>query len=404
MKFRDLLDVIVSSLISTNRIRSFLTMLCVAVGVSLIIIITVVEKGTKESVLDFIKVYGADTIWISSSVDSHLLKAFTEIKRYPAFLKLADVQAINKLSPSVDVMAPVSQRYMETKYKNKYERFLVNGTTPSYLPARASKLINGRFITSLDDKSNSKVCVIELSEDSRSFFGGFIPINDRVLINNVNFRIVGVVETVQEQFGIGKILRIYIPLETMRNLFGVKEINLVIGRAKDLYSIKSAMNEINSILLQRYDYARQLFKVRGTESFTNDLFAVADLLEVALLGIAFIALIISGISITNIMFIAVTERRKEIGLLKAFGAKKKIIMLQFLIEPLVISVAGALFGIFLGLFFSKVIVLLMGVPFIVPVWITIIAIIFPALIGIISGFYPARQAANLDPIKALKIG
>lgn len=402
MKLKDLIQLVFSSLMATNRLRTALGVLGVTIGVTLIVGGTIVLQSFMIENVNALEELGGNELWIVSGVRGRILKFTVKTwGRLTSHLTTEDIHSIMRQSRLIKGLAPVIQRSLLLNYAGDYADFVVRGTTSSYLIARDSKVVEGRFLTDYDITHRKKVCIIERAKNTQDFFGGQIPIGEKVFLNGHGFVIIGATETPVElaQPWAGHLL--YLPLSTMQDLFGARKINLVIAKAIDAEHVLQATEQVEAILLQRYGPS-QKFSILNFGSLLETVNRAKNLIERIILCIAGLSLLAGAIGITNIMYVSVLERIKEIGIIKAFGGKKKYIMVQFLLEAILISLTGGIVGVALGLVISLPVVLYLDLDYRVPLATVIFGFLLPVAVGILAGFSPARKAADLDPVAALR--
>ena len=399
MKFKDLIQIVISSILATNKIRSGLTMLGVTVGVVLIVGGTIVLESFVGKYIKDMEVMGGSEFWIVSKIKERLFFGI-EPEAFILEISMKDIQAIMKQCPAVRSMAPISQSVATVKYGDNNLMFTMRGTSPLYTTTRDSKLISGRFFTDAEMSLRSKVCVMEKSKDIDPFFDK-ASIGDKLIMNGYPFTIIGFIETPAEYIKPGKLFLIYIPLSTMQETFGIRKMNLAIGKAINSESILEATDQTKRVLLQRYGYPSKF----SVLNFTQILSQIEESKKIGrsiVYAIAFLSLLAGGIGVMNIMYVSILERVREIGLLKALGAKKRYIMDQFLLESIFICFLGGILGILIGISASFSVALFLRLTYQVPVWALIVGFILPVLVGILAGFYPAKFAADLNPVEALR--
>jgi ABC-type antimicrobial peptide transport system permease subunit len=389
--------------IAANKVRAGLTMLGVVIGVGAVIAMLAIGQGARQQTMSAIQSMGTNVLAVMAG----------QMRRGPVMgglgstqnLKMGDVEAILKECPAVAKAAPEFRSGAQVKYGNKNTSTTIFGTSPDYPEIRNYRIARGKFFNDSDVRSMRRVAVIGPTV-TYNLFGQSSPINKTIRIRGISFRVIG--ETVAK--GVGGFQdpddQIFIPITTAQTrVFGVDYLRSISVQVKSADRMNEAASQIETILRKRH---------RLGAASENDfmIFNQADLMETAeqasntftmlLAGIAAVSLIVGGIGIMNIMLVSVTERTREIGIRKAVGARGRDILLQFLIESVVLSLAGGIVGILLGVIGAYVIAHSAGWPVTVSVPSVILAFVFAAAVGIFFGIYPARRASFLNPIEALR--
>jgi len=320
-------------------------------------------------------------------------------------LKSEDAEMLDEKAEYLSFVAPTVQSNAQVKYGNKNNNVEIIGTTPEYQRVQNSYVEKGSFFTESDVLYKEKVCVVGKTV-VKDIFEETDPIGKQLRINNIAFRVVGVM---QEKGSMGpwdQDNRIFIPLSTaQKRLFGtdyIREISVEVTGKDD---IEAAKAEIEKLMRRQHKLPASKesdFNVGDQAEFLKTLEETGKSFTYLLAGIAAVSLIVGGIGIMNIMLVSVTERTREIGTRKAVGAKRRDILRQFLVESLVLSLIGGLFGIFMGIGGARLISRLAGWKTDVSFDAILLAFLFAACVGIFFGIYPARKAARLNPIEALR--
>jgi putative ABC transport system permease protein len=318
---------------------------------------------------------------------------------------LSDAEAIAAQAPAVKVVSPTISSSIQLTYQSRNTKVTVQGVTPAFLQARNMQVANGRFFDEIAQQQNALVVVLG-SELAQKLFDRKNPVGQEIQIGNQSFQVVGVLQRKGAFLGVNPDADAHVPITTMANqLLGRKvpqglPIDQIEVSAKNRQSIRAAAFQITNILTRLH--GKKDFSVVANKSVQDLLGQLAGVLSLMLAAIAGVSLLVGGIGIMNIMLVSVTERTKEIGLRKALGATERAILMQFLIEAIILSIAGGAIGITFGIASTIAIGLLSPLKPVVPPIAIVLATSVSGSIGLIFGVVPARQAAKLDPIVALR--
>ena len=390
-----------------NKMRSFLTMLGIIIGIAAVIAMMAVGSGASYVISEQIASMGSNILLvIPGSVTSGGIRTGSGGVQT---LTYDDSRAIQSECPAVEMAAPTVRGSGQVVYGNQNWSTLLMGTTPEMFVIREWFLATGRSITSSDVDSAAKVCLLGQSV-ADTLFGSEDPLGKMIRIKKVPFTVVGTLQRKgQSPQGTDQDDVIFVPLRTaQRKLIGNQfpnNVGAILVKARSEELLSQAQEEVIILLNQRHRIGNAKepdFTVRNL----SEIMAVAEQSSKAmslLLGaVASISLIVGGIGIMNIMLVSVTERTREIGIRMAIGAKRQDILLQFLTEAVLLTVMGGLIGITLGAAGATVVSKLLSWPTLIsPLSITV-AVLFSGAVGIFFGFYPARKAAGLNPIEALR--
>ncbi len=405
MKIRDVLTETYSAL-SSNKVRSGLTMLGVVIGISSVIVLVGVGQGATVSVTSKISDLGSNLVIVtpgstsSGGVRSAMGNATT--------LTADDASAIESEVSSISAMASVVSTRSQVTYKNNNSNSQVIGTQASYADVRNITVSSGEFITDQDNKSVSKVAVIGQSV-SETLFGEDVDcVGKTIKINKIQFKVVGMTQSQGGSSSDSSDYSIYVPIATAQRYLTGKSsssISNIYIKASSEKSVDSVKTDVTNLLLQRHNIATSSeadFSVSTQEDLMSSLSSVSQTLTILLGAIAGISLLVGGIGIMNMMLTTVTERTREIGLRKAVGAKRRDISKQFLYESVALTFISGIIGVVLGLGIAKVLTYFAVVTSVVTWQSVILSFGICAFVGIIFGLYPANKAAKLKPIEALK--
>ncbi|MGK7953200.1 MAG: ABC transporter permease [Xenococcaceae cyanobacterium] len=403
MKFLESLKMSVSAL-SSNRLRSSLTMLGIVIGNASTIALVGIGQGAQKLAAEQFESLGPNVLFVVPGSQDERRTSFT----LPKTLVWADAIAIDEQVPSVKDVAPQISSNQLITYRSSNTNQQVSGVTPSFLTVRSFDIDSGRFISDVDVKRNNRVVVLG-AEIAERFFPWDNPLGKQIRIKNISFEVIGVMKAKGSFLGNNQDETVYIPLSTMANQivgrtspYGT-QVNFISVSAKDEDSIRAAKFQIENLLRLRHKITdNDDFTVQTQKDVLETVGAITGALTLLLAAIAGISLLVGGIGLMNIMLVSVTERTSEIGLRKAVGAKEQDILVQFLLEAVILSAAGGSVGTFIGIIGIITVGAFSALsPVISPVAI-VMAVSVSGGIGLFFGVFPARSAAKLEPIVALR--
>jgi putative ABC transport system permease protein len=393
-----------STTLVANKLRSSLTMLGIIIGNASVIAMVGIGQGAQKLAAEQFQSLGPNTLFVVPGSQESRSTSFDQ----PKTLVLEDAKAIASRVPTVAEVAPQISATQVITYQGQNSKDSVIGTTPEYLQVRSFEVAKGRFIRDVDMRRNNQVVVLG-SELANELFPYQNPIGKRLRIKNTSFEIVGVLESKGSFLGNNQDNRAYIPLTTMANqLVGSTspygtELTFISISAKDKDSIRAAQFQIKNLLRLRHNITGEDdFDVQSQQDILKIVGRVTGGLTIMLTAIAGISLVVGGIGVMNIMLVSVTERTQEIGLRKAVGAKEQDILTQFLIEAVILSAVGGAFGTLIGVGSIVLVGIFSPLPAGVSPVAVILAVGVSGGIGLSFGVIPARRAAKLDPIVALR--
>jgi putative ABC transport system permease protein len=387
-----------------NKMRSFLTMLGIIIGVGAVIAMLAIGQGAQYSVEQQINALGTNVLIVLPGtqqtggvrVGAGSVTTLTE----------DDAAAIQKECPAVALVSPGTRSGGQVIAGNMNWATSIEGTGVDYLDIRKWKVEYGDFYTDQDVKSASKVCILGKTVADNLFPDGS-PVGQNIRIRNVPFKVIGVLEKKgQNAMGQDQDDIILAPYTTVaRRLTWYPYLRQILVSASGPASIPVAQSQISELLRMRHKiapYDADDFTIRNQADLATAATATTDILTILLASIASVSLLVGGIGIMNIMLVSVTERTREIGIRMSVGARGRDILTQFLIEALVLSLLGGMVGILFGVIGSSIISAIAKWPTIITVFSILLSVGFSIAIGIFFGFYPAKKAALLNPIDALR--
>ncbi len=406
MMVSDIFQETYSALLS-NKARSGLTVLGIVIGIGSVIAMISVGQGSTASIQSSIQSLGSNLLMVSPSFQRGVGTQVSAGRGSARTLEQEDADAIQKEITLVKALAPeLSSRYQITA-KGTNTNTSVVGTTPDYPSVRNVEIAEGSFISNQNVRSLSKVAVLGPTTRNDLFGEGATGVIGKTIrINKIDFKVIGITK---EKGGSGMSNQddmIFIPLSTaQRFLAGSNYLSTIYVEVVDQESMTTAQEQITSLLLSRHNISNPEladFSIMNQADIISSVSSISDTLTILLAAIAGISLLVGGIGIMNMMLTTVTERTREIGLRKAIGAKKKDIILQFLTESVMLTFIGGIVGILLGWILSYAVAYFGSMTTEITSWSVFLAVGVSAAIGIIFGYYPARRAANLNPIEALR--
>jgi putative ABC transport system permease protein len=385
-----------------HMLRSFLTILGVVIGVAAVIAMVTVGQGSTEQVTSDVAQLGRNLLVVSPGQAQQGPGAASGA----AAFDIRDVDAIQAQLASVRVAAPANTRMTTAILGNENLATTVIGTDTRYLEARDMPVVEGRAFYESELRSGTSVCILGQTV-RRGLFGAGDPVGQSMRLKTLSCRVIGVMEEQGvSSFGTDQDDFVLIPLKTFqRRIAGNADVAMIFVAVRDAASTDKAMGEIEQLMRER----RRIgpgedddFNVFDMKQIASVLTGITNVMTGLLSAVAAVSLLVGGIGIMNIMLVSVTERTREIGIRLAVGAQEGQVLLQFLVEAIVLSLIGGAIGILLGLGLGALGSNLLRVPFSPDLGIILLAFGFSALIGIVFGYFPARRAARMNPIDALR--
>jgi putative ABC transport system permease protein len=389
--------------IRRNVMRSTLTILGIVIGVAAVITMVTLGKGATAQVTSDIGKLGSNLLQVRPGQG---FRTPGGIRSTAPMLKETDAEAILREVPGLAAVAPSASRTAQAIYGNQNWFCTVTGSTNAFLAARNWQLDSGRSFTEGEERAGKAVCVLGTTVRD-NLFGGQDPIGASVRLGKLSFEVVGVFESKgQSSFGTDQDDFVLIPLRTFqRRMAGNTDVGTIFVSALDQVSTSQVQSDIEQLMreIRRISPGKEDdFNVRDMQEIVSTLTGTTRVLTSLLGAVAAVSLLVGGIGIMNIMLVSVTERTREIGTRLAIGALEREVLMQFLAEAVVLSSLGGILGILLGLAAATFGSQALEVPLIIDPAIVIVAFLFSAAVGILFGYFPARKAARLDPIEALR--
>ena len=388
--------------IRRNVLRSILTMIGIVIGVAAVITMVTIGNGATIKVTADIEKLGSNLLIVAPGQRRGPNRASVSAKAFD----LADAEAIAQQIAAAEVVAPTASKSAVAIYGAENWSTTVTGTTNAYLAARNWSLAAGRSFTTGELRAGKAVCILGATL-RRELFGAQSPLGQKIRLEKLSCQVIGLLQAKgQTTMGQDQDDLVLVPLRVFqRRITGIPDIGSIQVAVGKGYATREAQGEIEALMRER----RRIGPLEDDDFFVLDLKEIANTVAgatrvlTALLGaVAAVSLLVGGVGIMNIMLVSVTERTREIGTRLAVGALQREVLVQFLIEAVVMSSFGGLLGIGLALAASFALADLFGLPFILDLWIVALAFAFSALVGVIFGYLPARRAARLDPIEALR--
>ena len=392
---------------SANRLRTFLTMLGMVIGVGAVVLMMAIGEGAQQSIKRSIDSMGSNLFVILSGSSS--TSGSRSGSGNSSALNMNDANAIGDLE-DINAFAPISTGNAQIVYGGNNWNTSIVGTTPSYFSIRGWNVDSGNLFTDADIRSASRVALVGKTVVENVFGDDVDPIGKTIRIKKSPFLIVGILESKGQSFdGRDQDDTIIVPITTaQRKLFGNQipgSVRMIMAQAKSEKYMNSAEDAMNDLIRQRHNIrenAESDFSIRNLTAMAKTASETAKTMSMLLGAIASISLLVGGIGIMNIMLVSVTERTREIGIRMAIGAREKDILLQFLLEACVISIVGCVIGVGLGLGGAMLVKKMVGAEILISMQSIVLAFSVAASVGVFFGYYPASKAAKLHPIEALR--
>ncbi len=390
--------------LNAHRLRSFLTTLGILIGTMAVIAVVSVLQGFSDSISNQFSDLGSNTLTLDAINEQENFRT-GRINR----ITFDDVETLRYRVPGVSRVAPIIVPQLGgAAYRGRTTTPQILGATEESQDVLGVDASIGRYITASDDRNGRRIVVIgvDVRDELRMPKN---PVGEYLLIGREWFRVVGLLEKRGEIFGFSQDNRVFIPFSVARSLTGTferpfMEVSFTVENLAELAQVRERANRAIRLSRKLAPNAEPDFEIKAADSFIKQFNQITATATAVLAGIVGISLLVGGIGIMNIMLVSVTERTREIGILKALGATRRDILIQFLLEAALLSLLGGLIGIVLGLLAGMGIASLIPnfPPAHVPVWVMLAAAGLSALVGVVFGIAPASKAASLDPIEALR--
>ena len=377
--------------ITMNKLRAVLTMLGIIIGVAAVIALTSLGMGASQSVSEEVSSLGSTTVSVSLSGNS----SDEEVVTYDELMSFEDLSEVEAVAPTVSTSSTLKNGTTSS------EGVTVTGINNSYEDVNDITVRSGRSIMDIDLDNRNKVVVLGANV-ATELFGFSNAVDQTIKIDGTTFKVIGVLEEQGEELSGSVDDQVLIPFTTAQRFIGQTYVTSATVKMTSEDTVEIGMAKMEQDLYNQFGGDETSYSVRNQSSVSDALDSVSNTMTYLLAGIASISLIVGGIGIMNIMLVSVTERTREIGIRKAIGAKKKDIMLQFLIEAVVLSAFGGILGALIGLGSAEVLSSLLDMTMQITWWIVGGSVTFSILIGIIFGIFPANKASNLSPLEALR--
>jgi len=397
--------VISQKILLERKVRTILSLSGIIVGVSAVIVMVALGKGTEAKINSQITKMGSNLLLVNAG-QVKIIAGRARQTKIVTTLELRDADSISESVPNLKYIAPAQVKKLQVKYGDLSTKTNIVGTTSDIIKIQNHSLSEGRFFDEDEDKGLRRVAVIGKTV-VENIFGQQDPLGKIIYIGKVPFEIIGVLSSKGlDLYGVDQDDQIFIPVKTaLRRLFNLTYINTIYVKVKDGVSMKQATEEISVILRERHHLREGKdndFTILNQTAILEAQQESSRTFTLLIGSIAALSLLVGGIGVLAVMLISIRERIKEIGIRRAVGAKRKDILIQFLSEALLLSIGGGIIGVVLGVAVSILTAIFAKLPLIIPMDAVGMSFLATFIIGVFFGVYPARKASLLDPIKALQ--
>jgi len=402
MEFKELLLQAFISL-RKNLMRTLLTMLGIIIGITAVILIVSIGQGAVKFITSQLTSFG--TNYFSINPGTSVVSQFAGGEKN---LTREDADAIDE-DPSltnIESVVPLAAASAKVSANGESGTYLIYGVTALAQNLFKPEITSGDFITEDDELGHNRVAVIGIDVVEKFFGQGADPVGENIRIGNKPFRVIGVAKSSSTFFGGFFNNSFYLPINVVSDqILGSESLQEIDISVKNTNTINQTIDDVTALLRERHDLEKDEendFIIQSFQDALTTVQTITNLLTVIIAAISGISLVVGGVGVMNIMLVTVTERTREIGLLKSIGAKQRDILTQFLMEAVVITIIGGIIGIILGISGALIISLLVGIPFVISIPSIVIGVLVAAGVGIVFGLYPARRAAKLQPVDAMR--
>ena len=404
MKILNLIKIALKALVN-NKMRGFLTMLGIIIGVASVITMLAIGQGSKKSIQSQISEMGSNMIMISPGAD--MRGGVRQSASAMETLKLTDYESLVSETRYLTAISPTVNSSGQLIYGANNKPTSIYGVNQDYLEIRRYNIADGNMFTEHDIATAAKVCVVGKTVVDELFINGENPIGKVVRFNKIPFRIIGVLTSKgYNSMGMDQDDLVLAPFTTIqKRVLAITHLQGISASALKEEYTEQAIDEVSEILRRNHklkDADSDDFNIRSMQELSSMMTTTTDLMTILLAAVAGISLVVGGIGIMNIMYVSVTERTREIGLRMSIGAKGMDILAQFLIESILISVTGGLIGIVFGVGAAIGVNVLVNFPIYIQPWSVELSFAVCTVTGVFFGWYPAKKAAQLDPIEAIR--
>jgi putative ABC transport system permease protein len=387
--------------VRSNKLRSFLTALGIIIGIAAVIAMVALGEGAQRMVQERLQGLGTNVLTVRPGQEM-----FGGVDRGDARLTPDDAQALMENPRSILRVSPQMQQRLQVEYQGSNGNITVEGVWPSYFEIQNHQAVIGRLFTDSEERGRRRVAVLGAAVGDPLRTETSALVGQTIRIRGIPFEVIGVLLSKGSAGFQNPDDEVYIPLSTAQlRVFGTDRVGTILVQALSEKDIEPAIGEIDAVLRRAHRLRMAQpsdFSIRNQTTLLETFRSTSRTFSFLLAGIALVSLLVGGIGIMNIMLVSVTERTREIGVRKALGARKRDILLQFLIEALVLCLAGGLAGVLVGVGGAMAMQRLAGWNTAISVDAIVIAFFFSAAVGVFFGLWPARRAARLDPIEALR--